>query len=67
MLDRRTGCTPVLRGSTLVGILTTRDLLRALAGQLQAEAVSTGQRPAQPRKTLQGRGALRAKVEIRRR
>lgn len=32
MVERRIGCLPVLRGSTLVGILTTVDLLRALAG-----------------------------------
>jgi len=33
MVERRIGCLPVLRGSTLVGIITTIDLLQAMAGE----------------------------------
>jgi len=40
ILEYRVGCTPVIRGSTLVGILTTRDLLWAMAGQLAPKAIA---------------------------
>lgn len=55
ILDRRVGCTPVLRGSTLVGILTTRDLLRTLKDQLRANALAPGRRPVRRRNRLQAR------------
>ncbi len=45
ILDRRVGCTPVLRGSTLVGILTARDLLRTLDDQFRANALAPGRQP----------------------
>ncbi len=43
MVEHRIGCLPVVRGTTLVGIVTTIDLLRALAGEDQPRAA--------PRKT----------------
>lgn len=55
ILDRRVGCTPVLRGSTLVGILTTRDLLRTLDDELRANALVPGRRPVRRRNRLQAR------------
>ncbi len=51
MLERRVGCTPVVRGSTLVGILTTRDLLRALAGLLHAVGLEAEKRPGRQRRS----------------
>jgi acetoin utilization protein AcuB len=42
MVERRIECMPVLRGSSLVGIIATSDLLRALAG--------TGRSRGSPRK-----------------
>lgn len=45
ILDRRVGCTSVLRGSTLVGILTARDLLRTLDDQFRANALAPGRQP----------------------
>jgi CBS domain-containing protein len=35
LLEHRVGCLPVLDGATLVGIVTTSDLLRAMAGSSQ--------------------------------
>ena len=67
ILDRRVGCTPVLQGSTLIGILTTRDLLRALAVQIRGEAIAPDERPARRRKSLKVAGAPRAKARSRRR
>jgi CBS domain-containing protein len=37
LLHHRVGCLPVVVGGALVGIVTTTDLLRALAGPPQAE------------------------------
>ncbi len=62
ILDRRVGCTPVLRGSTLVGILTTRDLLRTLAGHLRAEALVPGRWEVRRRNRPKSREAPRAKA-----
>jgi acetoin utilization protein AcuB len=45
MVEHRIGCLPVLRGSTLVGIITTIDLLRAMAGEERV----TPSAPAEPR------------------
>jgi acetoin utilization protein AcuB len=41
MVEHRIGCLPVVRGSTLVGIITTIDLLRALAGEEEPRAERT--------------------------
>jgi acetoin utilization protein AcuB len=41
MVEHRIGCLPVVRGSTLVGILTTNDLLQALAAEDQPRVVAT--------------------------
>lgn len=67
ILENRVGCTPVVRGSTLIGILTTRDLLRALAGVLQTTSLVAEQRPAPRGRPVQGRRAGPGKVKIRRR
>lgn len=62
ILDRRVGCTPVLRGSILVGILTTRDLLQTLEDELRANALVPGRRPVGRRHRLPGREASREKA-----
>ncbi len=67
MLDRRVGCTPVLQGSNLVGIVTTRDMLRALAAQIQGKAVPLGPRAALQRKSSVSRGSSRLNAKGRRR
>jgi acetoin utilization protein AcuB len=67
ILENRVGCTPVVRGSTLVGILTTRDLLRALSGFLQKTSLVAEQRPAPRGRPVQGRRAGPGKAKIRRR
>ena len=54
MVERRIGCLPVLRGSTLVGIITTIDLLRGMAGGDQARTVARERTPAE-RKPLEDR------------
>ncbi len=59
MVEHRIGCLPVLRGSTLVGILTTIDLLRAMAGEDQTKAVPTEKARARERKSLEDRRAPR--------
>jgi acetoin utilization protein AcuB len=67
ILENRVGCTPVVRGSVLVGILTTRDLLRALSGILQETSLVAEQRPAPRGRPVQGRRAGPGKANIRRR
>lgn len=67
MVDRRIECIPVLRGSALVGILTTADLLRALATKELLKGISSGKRPSPRRKSSGSRGALRTPVRVRRR
>jgi CBS domain-containing protein len=42
LLEHRVGCLPVLDGATLVGIVTTSDLLRAMAGPSQGTDVPGG-------------------------
>lgn len=39
MVEHRIDCLPVLRGSTLVGIITTVDLLQAMAGAEKSQTV----------------------------
>jgi CBS-domain-containing membrane protein len=68
MLERRVGCTPVLRGSTLVGILTTRDMLKALAAHMQRNDVAPGQRAAARRKSsAESHGSSRPTAKAARR
>lgn len=67
MLERRVGCTPVLRGSTLVGILTTRDLLWAMAGKIGVKATATGRDQARRYTRLQARRTSRVQAKRRRR
>jgi len=67
ILERRVGCTPVIRGSTLVGILTTRDLLWAMAGQLAPKAIAPRKQQARRRTSVRARGTPRAKAKTRRR
>lgn len=67
MVERRVGCLPVLQGSTLVGIITTIDLLRALAGVDQTKAVRPEETRAEGRKRLQDRRAPRAETRQGRR
>ncbi|MEE9173019.1 MAG: CBS domain-containing protein, partial [candidate division NC10 bacterium] len=67
MMERRLGCLPVLRGSTLVGIITTIDLLRAMAGDDQTKAVPHEQTRARQQKPLEDRRAPRPQVRHGRR
>ncbi|MEE9568137.1 MAG: CBS domain-containing protein, partial [Candidatus Binatia bacterium] len=67
ILERRVGCTPVIRGSTLVGILTTRDLLWAMAGQLAPKALAPKKQQARRSPSVRARGTPRAKAKSRRR
>jgi acetoin utilization protein AcuB len=67
ILENRVGCTPVVRGSTVVGILTTRDLLRALSGFLQTTPLVAERRAAPRGRPVQGRRTGPVKVKIRRR
>lgn len=64
MVDRRIGCLPVLRGSTLVGIVTTIDLLRAIAGRDQARTVARKKSPAGESKSLEARRTPRREGKI---
>ncbi|MEE9522234.1 MAG: CBS domain-containing protein [candidate division NC10 bacterium] len=67
MLDRHVGVTPVIKGSALVGILTTRDLLRALADVLHAVGLEPKLRPVQRARPPQGRRPREVKIKTRRR
>jgi acetoin utilization protein AcuB len=67
ILERRVGCTPVIRGSTLVGILTTRDLLWAMAGQLAPKALAPKKQQARRSPSVRARGTPRAKAKSQRR
>lgn len=62
MVEHRIGCLPVLRGSTLVGIITTNDLLRAMAGEDQSQAVPPEKTRSRRRKSLEDRRVPRAEV-----
>jgi acetoin utilization protein AcuB len=67
MVERRIGCLPVLRGSALVGIVTTVDLLRAMAGEDQTPTVARGKGPASRRKSLEDRRTPRPEGKVARR
>ena len=67
MVERRFGCLPVLRGSTLVGIITTIDLLRAMAGEEKTKAAPPGETRSRQGKPLEDRRTPRAEVTQRRR
>lgn len=62
MVEHRIGCLPVLRGSTLVGIITTIDLLRAMGGEDRLQAGPPEKTPARRRKSLEDRRAPRGEV-----
>ncbi len=64
MVDRRIGCLPVLRGSTLVGIVTTIDLLRAIAGRDQRRTVARRKSPAGESKPLEARRTPRREGKV---
>lgn len=64
MVDRRIGCLPVLRGSTLVGIVTTIDLLRAIAGRDQTRTVARKKSPAGESKPLEARRTPRREGKV---
>jgi acetoin utilization protein AcuB len=66
MVDRRIGCLPVLRGSTLVGIVTTIDLLGGMAGGGQARTGARVKALAE-RKTLEARRTPRREGKVVRR
>ena len=61
MVEHRIGCLPVLRGSTLVGIVTTVDLLRAIAGEVRSHPVPLETR-SRRRKVLEDRRAPRGEI-----
>ncbi|MFQ5960092.1 MAG: CBS domain-containing protein [Candidatus Methylomirabilales bacterium] len=67
MVEHRIGCLPVVRGSSLVGIITTIDLLRAMAGEEKTKAASLGETRSRQRKPLEDRRTPRAEVTQRRR
>ncbi|MFQ5847931.1 MAG: CBS domain-containing protein [Candidatus Methylomirabilales bacterium] len=60
MVEHRIGCLPVLRGSTLVGIVTTVDLLRAMAGENQVPVARPEKASAQRRRPREDRRTPRA-------
>lgn len=62
MVEHRIGCLPVLRGSTLVGIVTTIDLLRAMAGVGQTEQTPLEKPRARGRRALEDRRVPRAET-----
>ncbi len=62
MVEHRIGCLPVLRGSTLVGIITTVDLLQTMAGEDQSQAVPPEKTRARRRKSLEDRRAPRGEI-----
>jgi acetoin utilization protein AcuB len=51
MVKHRIGCLPVLRGSTLVGIISTIDLLRATILKYPSQIVSSTKTAAHPQKS----------------
>lgn len=67
MLERRVGCTPVVKGSTLIGILTTRDLLQALAGVLHAVGLDVAHQAVRRAKSSGRRRPREVKVKTHRR
>lgn len=63
ILEQRVGCTPVVKGSTLVGILTTRDLLRSMAGILHAVGLDVANQAVRRAKSRQSRKIRPVKVK----
>ena len=63
MVEHRIGCLPVLRGSTLVGIITTIDLLQTLAGEDGCQAIGRQEETrVWQRKVLEDRRAPRGEI-----
>ncbi len=62
MVEHRIGCLPVLRGSTLVGIVTTIDLLQAMAGLDQSQATSLEKPRTRERKPREDRRVPRVEA-----
>ena len=63
MVEHRIGCLPVLRGSTLVGIITTIDLLQTLAGEDGCQAIGRQEETrVRRRKVLEDRRAPRGEI-----
>lgn len=60
MVRHRIGCLPVLQGRTLVGIVTTVDLLRAMVGGDQFQVTPPKNNSSLRRKPLEDRRAPRA-------
>ncbi|MFQ5657102.1 MAG: CBS domain-containing protein [Candidatus Methylomirabilales bacterium] len=60
MAQRRIGCLPVLQGTTLVGIVTTVDLLRAMVGGDQFQMTLPKNNSSLRRTPLEDRRAPRA-------
>jgi len=60
MVQRRIGCLPVLQGTTLIGIVTTVDLLRAIVGKDQLQVTPPKNNSSLRRKPLEDRRAPRA-------
>lgn len=67
MVERRIGCLPVLRGSTLVGIVTTIDLLRGMAGEDRSRTGPRAKSPAKQRRPLEDRRTPRPEAKGARR
>lgn len=61
MLKHRIGCLPVLRGSTLVGIISTIDLLRATILKVQSQIASPRKTASKPRRPLKHRRVRQVK------
>jgi acetoin utilization protein AcuB len=55
MLEHRIGSLPVLQGKTLVGIISTIDLLRAMIDEEQSQAASPDKAATRRRKSLKAR------------
>jgi len=63
MVEHRIGCLPVLRGSTLVGIITTIDLLQTMAGEDGCQAIGRQEETrVRRRKALEDRRAPRGEI-----
>ncbi|MFB3144270.1 MAG: CBS domain-containing protein [Candidatus Methylomirabilales bacterium] len=63
MVEHRIGCLPVLRGSTLVGIITTIDLLQTMAGEDGCQAIGRQEETrVRRRKVLEDRRAPRGEI-----
>ncbi len=63
MVEHRIGCLPVLRGSTLVGIITTIDLLQTMAGVDGCQAIGRQEETrVRRRKVLEDRRAPRGEI-----